>query len=481
MGELQAVVEAARRDPNTFIEYVLDVTQADLHHEVQAFYTDNDDCGVGLPRGHGKTTQTLGRVAWEIGREVWESKAKRSPRWKYIQATTTDAGISVDLVRRIVESPRYSHVFPGLVPDPTVWGKQAFRFQTESLQRDPALQACTIFGHAGGRATDMVFDDVCTLENAVRRSGLREQVKEAYRNTWLPMLTGDRKRVWRIFTPWHAEDITADWRKGLSGRDRLLWRPCHEFDSPWPEGFSAEWLQEQHDEEMGPIAYARAYLLEPLDPSILIWPSEWLEGAMYDGSPTKQGYVAMAVDFAFTEKRQAPAHGDPDFSTALVARIDHKGHVWLLDMLRVQATFPEFKRAALALGRMHGCSVCRAEAVAGQRGLVQQMHEDATFPVEPIERVKDKVTRASSLQAFVKSGRFHIPGGEGEPDPRFDKLYEEMVLFPTAKHDDTVDAAMDMMELALRRPGQFGGSRPQVTRITAADPKERLSRIYGRT
>ena len=109
--------------------------------------------------------------------------------------------MSVDVTRSILESHQFGHVFPGLIPDPTVWGKSAFRFKSEAIHRDPTMQACTIFGHAGGRATDMVFDDICDLENAVRRSALRGQVKEAYHNTWLPMLIGDRRRTWHVFTP----------------------------------------------------------------------------------------------------------------------------------------------------------------------------------------------------------------------------------------------------------------------------------------
>ena len=473
-----AFIEACRNDPNPFLEYVLDIDQAPLHEEVQDFYTANCDCAVGLSRGHGKTTQTLGRITWEIGRALYKQSPDYDPdiRWKYVQANVDEAVKSVDTTRRILESARFKQVFPGLVPDSSVWGKRAFRFHTDSLQRDPTMEACTIFGHAGGRATDMVFDDICTLENSVRRTALRGQVKEAYYNTWLPMLTGDRRRTWHVFTPWHVDDITADWKNKYEKAKTLLWRPCKGTRSPWPEAFASDYLTKRQGQN--PIAYARAYLLEPMSAEVLTFPAEWLEGSMYVVRPGRAsvGYTAMTLDFAYTEKRQMGTGDstDPDYSVALVADIDVFGHVWLKDMIRVRETFPEFKRLAIALGRIHGVKRAKGEAVAGQRGLVQQFNEEAPFPVESVNRTSDKVFRASSLQPFVSTGRFHIKRGpEGYAVPSMAALFDEMILFPSGAHDDCVDAAMDMMEMALE-----GSGNPRGERITDQTDIENLRGIY---
>ena len=95
----------------------------------------------------------------------------------------------------------------------------------------------------------------------------------------------------------------------------------------------------------------------------------------------------------------------------------------------------------------------KAEAVGGQLGLVQDMDRECPWPVEPVFRSNDKVFRAAPLQPFVQSGRFHLPGerdaaGILRPAPRVKALYDEMTTFPAGGHDDTVDAAMDMMEMA---------------------------------
>lgn len=440
----QAFLQACRTDPNTFTEYVLDVQQAPIHREIQSHYTDHNEAGIGVHRGAGKTVQTMARVAWEIGRDPTQ-------RWKYIQATPEEANQSVDFIKRIVETSRYRQVFPEVRPDPDLWGTKAFRLKSDSIHRDPTVQARGIFGHAGGRATRLVFDDICDLENAVRRAALRSQVKEAYHNTWMKMLTGDDRRVWCIFTPWHVDDITSEWRPYFTDQDALLWRPVVDYISPWPSEWTVQRLRAEEDRN--PIAYARAFLLEPVSAEVLVWPAEWLDGAMFTEIPAARrasGYWAQTLDYAFSDKRIMKARGstDPDWSIALIAFIDSHGHAWVHDMLRVRSTFPQFSRGAIALGRHWNVRKGKGEAVGGQRGLVQQMNEDAPYPIEAVERINDKTFRAGSLQSFVSSGRFHILGQDGKPAPQLQALYNEMTTFPAGGHDDTVDAAMDMMEMA---------------------------------
>ena len=479
MATAQTVIEAARHEPNVFMEYVLDVQQAHIHERIQDHYTEHQEAGVGVHRGVGKTTQTLGRVAWEIGHELRVAKIEgRSAdiRIKYIQANDSEGHKSVDAVRRVVESARYKHVFPEVKQDATLWGKKAFRVLTGSLQRDPTVEGCGIFGHAGGRATLQIFDDICDLENAVRKAGLRGQVKDAYHNTWRKMLTGEKPRVWCVFTPWHVDDITAEWRKDLGDIGALLWAPCvgHKALFGWTED------QLEAEEARNPIAFARAFKLEPLSAEVLIFPEHWMREAFYTDVPKDpMGHWAQTLDFAFTEKRMIKTGGgDPDWSVALVGFMDHRGHAYLHDMVRCRVEFPVFKAKAFDQGRQYKVRRARGEAVAGQRGLVQQMNMEAPYPIEGVNRISDKVFRATALQSYVSSGRCHIRAvprnGQLEPIGSLDALFNEMVVFPAGGHDDTVDAALDFMDMArlnVRKPGR-GKPKP----VKHVEP--RAKRLY---
>ena len=452
-------IDACRADPNPFIEYVLDVKQAPVHEDLQDFYTEHNDCGAGLSRGHGKTVQTITRTAWDIGKDP-------SERIKYIQQNKDEAAKSVGMCKTIIESDRFRDVFPDIKPDATKWGTMAFRVVNDGLHRDSTLEGAGIFGHAGGRASMIVYDDICDLENAIRQPSMRSQVKEAVANTWSKMLVGKRK-VRRVFTPWHVADIGAEWRKQLGADGRLFWRPCIGFESPWPEFWTEERLRFENSEH-GPVSYARAYLLEPVSAELLIWPHEWLDDALFDQMPReaeKSGSFAMTIDWAFTEKRtiKTGKSSDPDWSVALIAKITPKGHVWVHDMIRVRKPYPEFCKLAIQAGEDWNVTRGRAEGGGPQDGLVQQFREDASFPMSRVTRNKDKVTRASETQPFVMDGRFHILAkpdrlGVLRPIERLAALYDEMVTFPAGEHDDCADTAMDMIEEASMRKINLGKS-----------------------
>ncbi len=443
----QPLIEACRHDPNPFVEYVMDVSQAPIHERIQDHYTVHDDCYVEQHRGIGKTVQTCAREAWDIGRDPEQIG-------KYIQVNQPEAAKSVDIIKQIIESPRYRHVFPNIRPDPMLWGKTAFRVQREGLQRDPTVEACGIFGHAGGRATKMVFDDVCDLENAVRKAGMRGQVKEAYRNTWLPQLTGDRKIVRRIGTCWHVSDITAEWRTECGDAGTLLRNPVVGWKSPDPGRFNKQELLAWRA-RLGVIGYARAFELKPVSSEVLVFEDDWLLASMYTPDQITDwqrdnSRVVAAVDWAYTEKKMTPTKGDPDWSVMLVAVLSADGHIFLTGMIRKREGFPKFKRRAIRYGVLQKISLCKAESGGPQIGIVDQFNEDAPFPVMGGFRSKDKITRAIGCQAFVESGRFHILGRRGagggmEPVPALRPLYDEMLAFPADEHDDCVDAALDLI------------------------------------
>ena len=447
----RSFLEACRNSPNVFIEYVLRVEQADVHERFQQLQTDHDDCYAELHRGLGKTTQNIARKCWDIGHDV-------NRRIKIVQATVDEAAKSVGLAKKIIESDRYREVFPNIHPDTDAWGATALRVKRDTLYRDPTLEACGIFGHAGGRCDELDFDDVCDLENAVRKPSLRQQVKEAYENTWLPMLTGDRKRVVRVGTPWHVDDITKGWRTECGDLGTLLRMPVVKYVSGFPAAFPPDvcrWWRKK----LGPLGYARAFELKPLSGDVVVFPEEWLQAALYVPSDVpawrkENCDVVGAVDWAYTVKKMAPSAGkaDPDYSVMLIGRRTLDGHIYVDDMIRARQTYPEFKRRAIEIGQRRGFTVCRAESGGSQAGIVQQFTEDAPFPVEPVIRSKDKVTRATRCQPFVEGGRLHLRAEVDEDGTRsitrvLRPLWDEMVAFPLSEHDDCVDACLDLIEM----------------------------------
>lgn len=441
-----------RQNVNVFAAYVLRVKQAPLQLAMQDHMIEHDDAAFMLPRGHTKTTQSVISMTHTIGNDI-------GYRFKYIMQNNPEAKKTVRLAKQIMESEEYRRVFPWVIPDMDLWGSSAIAVKRPHFTRDATVEAVGVFGRASGRADCLVFDDICDLRNSIQQPKLRNQVMEAVANTWLPMIDQSsprRKMIRKFFTPYHIADQGAKWKQ-LHGEDgSLFFRPVRNMISPWPEAFTVKALQRMRD-SMGPIAFSRAYELVAISGAELIFRPAWLDKAMYESGVLPRfvelnSTTVASIDWAFTEENaESP---DPDWSVCLVGKRDNlHGDVWPTGMLRKRCSYLEFKDEAIQFCVDHGVEFATAEGEATQSGLVQQMNRDAPFPVVAAPRPKgkkDKVTRATARQAFVESGRLHLPGVPAEGgglrvSEEFEALYDEMTTFPASEHDDTVDACMDML------------------------------------
>lgn len=469
--ETSAVIAAARECPDVFAE-LLGFNQFGLHTEMQAHLSKNGDAAIGVPRGHGKSVQIGIREAWEIGRNP-------HIRIKHVGQTVVKAQEQIRMVVQIMRSDVYREVFPEIQivkPKADDDGSSEIIVKSETMHRDPTMQAANIFGRAGGRVDLLIGDDVCDLRNSVLIPAEREKVKEAWRNNWLPMrdFSAGRPRTWRLFTPYHSDDLTAEWKRVGEQDGTLFWRPCRGFESPWGEVFTPDILQSQR-REMGPLGYARAYELIPVSDESLIFRPEWLERGYYTGDPahdaTANGTVVAAIDWAFT----ANATGSGDYSVCIIALMDSQANVWVLECLRMQATFPEFLRRAVDACDRLGVAQIIAEGNGPQAGLCQQLQQSTRIPVRRVARTKDKITRASEAQAMVEQHRLRLRcRADGRVEPSQQPIVDELVGFPAGEHDDTVDAVVDLLEHARTRRYD-----PRAKPSTIASTKPKLWRLYG--
>ena len=344
----------------------------------------------------------------------------------------------------------------------------------QSPRRDPSVVSSGIFGRTGGRADLIWFDDICDLRNAVLQPALRSQVKEAVSNIWIPMLdpsSAYTSRVWRTATPFHTDDITADWRKIHEEDGTLFRRPCTATTSPWPEVFTEEILRERR-KEVGPMAYARAYELIPLSSDLLIFRPEWINYYKDDSRPTHTTTIA-AIDWGYGRKEQD--REDPDYSVCLVAEVDMNRRLYLTDILRVRESFPTFARMATEMLRRRKVMLVAAEANGPQKGIFDQFAEMTNLPLIPKQRTMDKHLRAASAQPFVSNGKLLFPTDEsGKISSGLQVVFDEMMTFPAGVHDDTVDCVVDLCEEAVR-----GVLTPKDMKATRIERQDAISKMFG--
>jgi predicted phage terminase large subunit-like protein len=463
-----AVIAAARNDADTFAE-LMQYDQAEVHRRLQQYLAESTDATVGMPRGHGKSVQAGLRYAWEIGRNP-------SIRIWHIAQTDEKASEQVRFVAALLQTGVYKLIFPDVKIEAV--SATSITAKRPKASRDATLRASGIFGRAGGRADLLAGDDVCDLRNSILVPAERQKVKEAWYNNWLPMraFADGQPRTWRFFTPYHTDDLTAEWKRKAEDAGNLFWEPCRDGISPWPEVWTPERLAEQRA-EMGPLAYARAYELVPISSDSLIFRPEWLEAGYYrDAVPddsANTGQVVAAIDWAFTAK----ASPKGDYSVCAVGLLDRLGRVWMLDCLRMQATFPDFMRKAIELCERLEVALILAEGNGPQAGLCQQLAASTRIPVNRLARTKDKITRASEAQPAVEQGKLRLRcRADGGLEPSMQPIRDEMIAFPAAEHDDTVDGVVDLLEHARSRRYD-----PQNKPATVRDTRDKLWRIYGRT
>ena len=462
-----ALIEGCRQSPNLFASFVMGFEQGDIHKQMQRFLTNNNNCYIEYPRGHGKTAQMSLRVAWEVGRDP-------TVRIKYVQQSDVEAKKTTGLIKSIIEGDAFKAVFPEIEPDMDNWCKADFKVKQKTWQRDATVEAKPIFGRAGGRADILIADDVCDLRNAIQQAALREQVKEFWNTNWLPMrdfAKDQSPRTWKVGTCYHADDITADWRR-LHDESGLLRLPVVDFVSPWTEVVKEEELRDIR-KEIGPFAFARSYELKPVTSELIVFDAEWIRDSLYSTIPDWErdnGIMVAALDFAFTEKK---IDGDPDWSVCIIAWKDRKGGLWLKDIIRQRSTFPDFARKASKAMIAAKVDQAVAEANGPQLGLVQQLQLDCpNVPIRPLNRDKDKITRASERQGYVESGRLHMPSQDGSVRSDFRVVFDEMTTFPVGGHDDTVDAVIDLIELTAKMSAPL-----EATKI--GNQKKNPRDIYG--
>ena len=126
------------------------------------------------------------------------------------------------------------------------------------------------------------------------------------------------------------------------------------------------------------------------------------------------------------------------------------GRAYLIDQLRGKWEAPDLltrarafwnkHKAVTSLGALRSFNI---EDKSSGTGLIQTLKKggngNPAIPVRPIQRDKDKITRAMDALPSVEAGLIYLP----REAPFLSDFLEEISAFPTGAHDDQVDPLMD--------------------------------------
>lgn len=420
---------------------------------------------VAMPPQHGKTVNlSVHGPAW-----IWG----RNPRARivivaYNQTRAEEMGR--DLIK-LLDSPQYKQVFPGIELDP----QSRSRSYLQNLQGGRIMLA-GVGGTLTGKTADyFIIDDPIKGE-----SDGSDITPVALENLWLWFFKvafsrgSDRTRMLITHTRWSEDD--------LIGR---LCDPSHPERDKRFKGHDKRWFYLNlpavvKDKDLADLLSLK--LVVPTDPDVAemfgyepmssLWPenkslnyfAEWKRGdsrsfsALAMGSPApddgahflksmlleyaspgalpKNLRIYAASDHAVSVKQ------DRDFTVLGCVGVDEDDNIWVLpdlvwDRMETDKTVEEI--LALMQRRKPVVWWMESENISKSFGpfLIKRMQEERVYGtmLDPIRPSGDKKTRSRSIQGRMSMGKVFFPAFA----PWWPNAKAELLRFPYGAHDDFVD------------------------------------------
>jgi phage terminase large subunit-like protein len=448
-------VERAREEFPAFVEYCFWDERTGRPLQMQWFHDEwstamdtEDRLVIVAPRDHGKTTQVVARVLWELGRDP-------NLRIKIVCASDGKAIERLFEVTQQLENPRVREVFPGLsAADSGEWSKHKIVVKRTARHRDASVEALGITSTAtGGRADLLIADDVVDRRNALSMPALREQIKHAWKSDWTNLLE-PHGRIWYICTLWNKADLSHELLGNAAFR-KLFAAVPDDFGALWPDKWPEAELRARHV-EIGSVEFNRAFRNVASDAEEGLVKPGWIQYSDLSRLPAFDERLDELV--FFTSYDTAVAVTDlNDYSASVTVAVDTAtGMVYVVDAwhgritvkhqaARVWEEFERFRPFRILIEK------------AGQSTLdewVLNEHPDLIGIVEVTKPRVSKAARLLGVTPLLEAGRVtfshHLDPNRPTYDPGRGSVVHELIDFPFGRNDDLVDSFSQALSGARR-------------------------------
>lgn len=431
------------------------------HHEAFVHHLDKvrlgDDTRLIItvpPRYLKSITASVVWVAWMLGHDPTKKFVCISYSADLAQKHARDC-------RALMQKEWYQRIFPNT--------RLAHRGSAEMDFRTTAgggRLSTSIGGTLTGRGGDIIIIDDPIKPDEANSETARRKVLDWYSNTLVSRLNDKNKgAIILVMQRLHEEDLaghlleTGEWTH-LSlpaiadedmmievGSDRYHLYRSKEVLQPEREGLSK---LVEIKKLMGSANFSAQYLQAPVPAEGLHVKRDWFK--YYDTKPETlpedqiiQSWDTASKDGVFN-----------DYSVCVTALV-RKRDVYILDVVRDKLKFPDLRRKVINHGEAWEVDVLLIEDAASGAQLIQLLRDDrpARFP-RPIACTPDadKVTRFAAQTPRIEAGEVFFP----KDAPWLAEFQRELLGFPNLKHDDQVDALVQLLK--WREPKRSGPGAP---------------------
>ncbi len=454
----RARILEARRKFGAFMEYVFfdehtrkPFKQQWFHDEWSDAWDTEDRVIIIAPRDHGKTSQIVGRVLFELG---------KNPNLRIKIACAADGRAKerlFEVKQHIEHNKRLHEVFPDLVEDETgEWSKHKLVIRRSAMHRDASVEALGITATAtGGRCDLLIADDVVDRRNALSQPAMRDQIKLAWKSDWTNLLEPD-SRIWYICTLWHKDDLSHELMANKA-YTTLFYAIDDRFGAMWPDKWSSDALKKRFY-EIGSVEFNRGFRNQAIDLDSAIVRPEWIRFAnLAEDVEFQRAMLADELVFMTSYDTAVGTTAAHDFFAACNIAVNKvTGHVYVVDAWHAHVSIQ--KQADLIHKEWLKYRPFRVliEKV-GQAVLDEWVLSDHPEMVAEVEVTKPKVGKAERLLGItplMESMRVtfaaHLDSSSDMWDPGRGDLPQELLDFPIAAHDDLCDAYSQALNAARR-------------------------------
>ena len=293
-----------------------------------------------------------------------------------------------------------------------------------------------------------IIDDPVKNDQEAQSKTHRETVWDWYRATFSTRLQ-DNGAIILVMTRWHEDDLAGRLLQAAEdggetwevlklpaiaeGDDALGREPGEPL---CPELFPLPALESIRD-RLGSYWWAALYQQRPAPPGGTVFKRHWFK--VVDGPPPGLNYVRY-WDLATSTRDTA------DWTAGARVGADQDGNLYIVDMVRQKAEWPDTRRLIVATAQIDGRGTrVGVEKVAFQLAAWQDLMREPGLlghAVEPVPVDRDKVLRAQPWAARAEAGKVYVVRGSWNTD-----FLAEAEAFPHGQHDDQVDAVSGAVQM----------------------------------